>query len=151
MAILTSALAALLILSGLGALAMSVDLIPTEVGLFYGLSGVILLGCGAIVLAVALLIARLDRIVAPRPAPAPPVEPEFAEPPAPEVEPPVRAEAPATDTPHEVGRYEARGTEYAIFSDGTIEVETARGRLRFNSTEEFRAYVEAREAEAGAG
>ena len=57
MAILTSALAALLIRSGLGALAMIVDLIPTEVGLFYGLSGVILLGCGAIVLAVALLIA----------------------------------------------------------------------------------------------
>ena len=126
MAILTCALAALLILSGFGALAMSVDLIPTELGLFYGVSGVMLLGCGAIVLAIAALIARLDRIVAPKPATAP-AEPAI--------------EAPG---PQEVGRYVVRGTEYAIFSDGAIEAETPEGRLRFGSMQEFRAYVETR-------
>ena len=136
MAILTAALAALLILVGLGALAMSVDLIPTEVGLYYGLSGVILVGCGAVVLAVAALIARLDRIVAPRPAPEPAPEPI-----EPVIEPPA---------PHEVGRYVAGGSEYAIFSDGSIEADAAEGRLRFASMEEFRAYVAAREAEAPA-
>jgi hypothetical protein len=130
MAILTSALAALLIFAGLAALAMSVDLIPTEVGLCYGVSGVILLSAGAIVLAVALLIVRLDRIAAPKPAPA--VEPL------------------APPAPHEVGRYVVRGTEYAIFSDGAIEAETGQGRRRFGSMAEFRAYVEARGAEAEA-
>ncbi len=131
MAILTSALAALLILAGLGALAMSVDLIPTEVGLFYGVSGVILLSSGAIVLAVAFLIARLDRIVAPRPAPA--------------VEPVVDA-----PNPQEVGRYVAGGKEYTIFSDGSIIAETEQGALRFESMTEFRAYAQAQGAQVGA-
>ena len=129
MALLTLALAALLILAGLGGLGMSVDLIPTELGLFYGVSGVILLCAGAIVLGVAALIARLDRIVAPKPRPEP---------------------APETAAPFEVSRYVSSGTEYAIFSDGSLVAETENGPLRFGSMAEFRAYVEARVAEPAA-
>jgi hypothetical protein len=125
MALLTCALAALLILAGLAGLAMSVDLIPTELGLYYGVSGIILVGCGAIVLAVAALIARLDRIVAPKPAPA--AAPEAA--------------------PFEVSRYVSGGTEYAIYSDGSLVAETEEGPLRFASMADFRAYVEARTTE----
>ncbi len=130
MALLTSALAALLILVGAGGMAMSVDLIPTELGLFYGLSGVVVSSAGAIVLAVAALIARLDRIVAPKPR---------AEPAA--------AAAPEAAAPFEVSRYVSGGTEYAIFSDGSLVAETDEGPLRFASMTEFRAYVEARTAE----
>jgi hypothetical protein len=133
MALLTCALAALMILAGIGGLAMSVDLIPTELGLFYGVSGVILSSTGGIVLAVAALIARLDRIVAPKPR----AEPE-----------PVAA--PEAATPFEVSRYVSGGTEYAIFSDGSLVAETDSGPLRFGSMAEFRAYVEARAAETAA-
>lgn len=130
MAILTSALAAVLILVGFAGLAMSVDLIPTEVGLFYGISGVVFSSSGAIVLAVAALIAKLDRIVAPKPKVTPPSVVETA------------IEAPVAPGPKEVGRYVAGGTEYAIFADGAIEAETAQGRRRFGSMAEFRGYVE---------
>ena len=129
MALLTLALAAFLILAGLGGLGMSVDLIPTELGLFYGVSGVILLSAGAIVLGVAALIARLDRIVAPKPRSEP---------------------APETAAPFEVSRYVSGGTEYAIFSDGSLVADTQNGPLRFGSMAEFRAYVEARATEAAA-
>ena len=67
MAILSFAIGALLALCGFGSLAMSVNLVPTEMGMLYALSGVILLGCGGISLSVAAMIARIDRIVAPRP------------------------------------------------------------------------------------
>jgi hypothetical protein len=132
MAILTTALAALLILAGLGMLAMSIDLIPTELGLFYGTSGVILVSAGAVVLAIAALIARLNSIVAPKPAPPAPLEPA----------PPAAVEPAIAEPPHEVRRYVVRGTEYAIFSDGSIEAQTDEGRLRFASMAEFRAYLE---------
>ena len=128
MAILTAALAVLMILAGLGALAMSVDLIPTEVGLLYGVSGVILMSAAGIVLAVAALIARLDRIVAPRPEPAP-------------------ADAAPEEEPtglQEIGRYVFRGIEYTLYSDGAIEAETEEGPLHFASMAEFRGYLEAR-------
>lgn len=127
MALLTLALGALLILAGLGGLYLSLDLIPTELGFYYGLSGVILLSAGAVVLAVAALIAKLDRIVAPKPR----AEPEAA-------------------APFEVSRYVSGGIEYAIFSDGSLAAETDDGPLRFGSMTEFRAYVEARTTETAA-
>ena len=129
MALLTLALAALLILAGLGGLAGSVDLIPTELGLFYGLSGVVLLSAGAIVLAVAALIARLDRIVAPQ----------------------KREPAPEAAEPFEVSRYVSGGVEYAIYSDGSLIAQTPEGPIQFASMAEFRAYVEARAGQAAEG
>ena len=47
--------------------------------------------------------------------------------------------------PTEVGRYEAGGASYALFSDGTIEVETETGLHRFGSMEELKAFIEHQE------
>ena len=41
-----------------------------------------------------------------------------------------------------VGRYEAGGASYALFSDGPIEVETETGPHRFGSMEELQAFLE---------
>ncbi len=44
-----------------------------------------------------------------------------------------------------VGRYEAGGASYVLFSDGAIEVETGTGLHRFGSMQELRAFIEAQE------
>ncbi len=49
-----------------------------------------------------------------------------------------------------VGRYEAGEASYVLFSDGTIEVETATGIHRFASMEELKAFVERQDAEKAA-
>ena len=163
MAILSFAIGALLALCGFGSLAMSVNLVPTEMGMLYALSGVILLGCGGISLSVAAMIARIDRIVAPRPRAA---EREPESPPAPPAEPAPRGPSEDDDEvnlnrsghlpslreveqalaepegpPVIVGRYAAGGANYLIFSDGTIEAETDTGGYRFASMSEFKAYL----------
>jgi len=169
MAIFGFVIGALLVAGGLGSLLMAVNLVPTEMGLTYALSGVILIGCGGVALVVAALIARIDRITAPRPAPA------VAPPPTVEPQPPSEAEAPepvADDEevnlnraghlpslhsvekalaepeagPHIVGRYSAGGAKYAIYSDGSIEAETGEGGFRFASMDEFKAYIANRNA-----
>lgn len=171
MAIFGFVIGALLVAGGLGSLLMAVNLVPTEMGLTYALSGVILIGCGGVALVVAALIARIDSITAPRPAPA------VAPPPTVEPQPPSEAEAPepvavADDEevnlnraghlpslqsvekalaepeagPHIVGRYSAGGAKYAIYSDGSIEAETGEGGFRFASMDEFKAYIANRNA-----
>ena len=40
-----------------------------------------------------------------------------------------------------VGRYSAGGADYKIFSDGSIEAETAGGAFRFSSMAEFKSYL----------
>jgi len=76
MAILAFLLGAALIVAGFGCLWASLNLVPTEMGLLYGVCGVIMISCGVIVLAIAALIVRIDRLVAPPremlAAPAPP-------------------------------------------------------------------------------
>lgn len=48
----------------------------------------------------------------------------------------------------EIGRYEANGSHYVLFSDGTIEVTTTSGnRRRFASMQELRDFVERQEAQ----
>ena len=173
MAIFGFVIGALLVAGGLGSLLMAVNLVPTEMGLTYALSGVILIGCGGVALVVAALIARIDRITAPRPAPAEATPPTVE----PQPQPPTEAEAPepvavADDEevnlnraghlpslqsvekalaepeagPHIVGRYSAGGAKYAIYSDGSIEAETGEGGFRFASMEEFKAYIANRNA-----
>ena len=168
MAIFGFCVGALLVVCGFGALAASVNLVPTEMGMLYALSGVILIGCGGISLSVAALIARIDRIVAPRPRAA---EPEPESPPAPPVEPAPRRESEDDDEvnlnrsghlptlrevedaiaepegpPAIVGRYAAGGAKYVIFSDGTIEAETDNGGFRFASMSEFKSYLASRKS-----
>ncbi len=134
MAILTFLLGGLLLAAGGYSLTLSIDLVPTEMGRLYALSGVILLSTASVIWAIGLLIARLDRIVAPRPK-APPPEPA-----------PAVAEAPLA--PEVVARYAMGDAKYVLMSNGAIEAETPEGRLSFASMEEFRAYVATRKAEA---
>ncbi len=51
----------------------------------------------------------------------------------------VIAHAPA---PTVVGRYEAAGTNYAMYSDGSVEAENEHGVFRFGSMSELRAFIE---------
>ncbi|MGU3538755.1 hypothetical protein [Methylobacterium sp. A54F] len=84
-------------------------------------------------------------VAAPAPTPAPPpfevqLEPEPAPEPAPE---PVRTAAPEAPKLEVVGTYASGGNTYVMFSNGSIEAETPRGRFTFNSLDELKAFVEA--------
>jgi hypothetical protein len=141
MAILIFVLGAALFAAGGYLVFLSVDLVPTEMGLFYAMSAVILISASAIVLAMAALIFRLDRIAAPRPkAPAPPSA-DVAPPPAPEV---VTSVAAPEAEPEIIARYNAAGAKYVLFANGAIEAETPDGGMRFASMDEFKAYVASR-------
>ncbi len=149
MAILTFVLGAMLFAAGGYSLYMSVDLIPTEMGQVYALSGVILVSVSFAVWAVAALITRLDRIfVAPRP-PGPPGQPRAAPPENPVVgdgSPSAPSDEPAAPKPEVVARYSADGGVYALLSNGAIEAETPEGALRFASMDEFKAYIASRKS-----
>ncbi len=141
-----------LLLLGLGGWSgtMALDLLPTELGLFYAIAAA-LTGCsGIITLAIGALIRRVDALggrlrfeaaaemaFAPQVAPAARPEPAFE---APETEePPPALEPHAASTPAPVGRYAANGVDYTIFADGTIEAHTAEGLQRYGSMSELRA------------
>jgi len=137
-------------------------------GLLYGVSGVVLLGCGAIVLAIAALIARIGRLISPAativaaPPPAAHVaEPESTAPKIEIKEPPAQATnrappellalAPSGQalsdgraSPQVIGRYAAGASSYVLFSDGAIEAETDAGAMRFASLDDFKSYVATR-------
>ena len=200
MAILIFVLSLVLLVAGLAAGYMSLDLLPTAMGLLYALSGAVAVGLAVLALALGVLIRRIDvltKLV--RQAPAPfteepvlgdaaeplepvPVEPGLVEPAELNVEPepserePVpepdvlaeEAEDPinenraghlptlhdierAIETPKAppslVGRYSAGGASYMIFSDGSIEAETAEGAFKFASMGDFKRFL----ADRGAG
>jgi len=48
----------------------------------------------------------------------------------------------ATDEPAEMGRYQADGTTYVMYSDGSIEAQTDQGIYRFGSMAELKAFFE---------
>jgi len=54
---------------------------------------------------------------------------------------PVKSE-PLVHEPSVVGRYEAAGTSYAMYSDGSVEAENEHGIFRFGSMAELRAFIE---------
>lgn len=62
MAIFVFALALILALSGAGALLLSIDLVPTEVGLLYAGCGVVALSSACVVAAIGALVVRVDRV-----------------------------------------------------------------------------------------
>eukprot|EP01037_Dinobryon_pediforme_P009658 gene9658-9722_t len=64
-----------------------------------------------------------------------------SEKPAPEKPASVKAE-PQHFEPSVVGRYEAAGTSYAMYSDGSVEAENEHGIFRFASMAELRAFIE---------
>ncbi len=75
-----------------------------------------------------------------RPTPAPESLPE----PSPVETPGIPREPGPTpmEAPTVVGRYEANGASYVLFSDGTIEVETDSGTHRFSSMTELKDHIE---------
>jgi hypothetical protein len=78
-------------------------------------------------------LGKLDSTPAPAPGhsetaeEAPPLAPDTAQDPQPEI----------------IGRYEAEGTVYLMFADGTIEAQSEQGLLRFNSMAELKAFLQA--------
>lgn len=89
---------------------------------------------------------------------APALRPSFPTEPEPAAEPsPARRDPasvpeasyppPPTDAaPTVVGRYQANGASYVLFSDGTIEVETEGGTHRFASMADLREHIQRQEA-----
>ncbi len=82
-------------------------------------------------------------------------EPRFPDAKAPAA-PPIQSPFPpsATSTPQEpeaegdgavVGRYEANGTRYALYADGSIEADTGVGVYRFSSITELKTFIDERE------
>jgi hypothetical protein len=156
--------------AGVGFIA-SLDLLTTQIGLLYAICGAVALGAGLVILSLAALAFRIDRLHgailrhgdgARREAEvglAPPIAIEIeTRAPAPEAlakdepaAPPTAAEgAPMEDNAEPattlVGRYSAGGAHYSIFSDGSIEAETDQGAFRFASMSEFKAFVAAKRA-----
>ncbi len=167
MAKVTIALGVVLILAAFGSLWASLNLVPTEMGLLYGVSGVVLLGCGAIVLSIAALIVRIGRLIPPpatlaaAPLSAAPVAAAESAPPRIEVNeplaqaigsaaPPMHSEPleqgslEGRASPKVIGRYAAGAGSYVLFSDGAIEAETDAGAMRFASLDDFKSYVATR-------
>lgn len=66
-------------------------------------------------------------------------------PPAPEPVPSEPLTA-AAEEPAVIGRYEAEGTTYIMFADGSIEAQSERGVARFKSMADLKAYFESQEA-----
>lgn len=84
------------------------------------------------------------------PAPGAPVlsapEPAFDPRPRSGPEAPQAPEPVVVDAPTVVGRYEANGASYVLFSDGTIEVETDSGTHRFASMAALKEHIERQDA-----
>lgn len=77
---------------------------------------------------------ELGREPAPNAAPAKLEEPEPEPEPAPEVE--------FEPRPAIIGSYEAHGTHYTMYADGSIDAETAHGVYRFASMDELKRFIE---------
>ena len=57
--------------------------------------------------------------------------------------------APApTAEPGVIGRYSSGGSDYTLYSDGSIDAQTDQGLFRFESMAELRAYIEAQNAQS---
>jgi hypothetical protein len=200
MAILIFVLSLLLLAAGFASGYLSLDLLPTAMGLLYALAGAVAVALAVVAFALGVLIRRIDVLtklvrkapalfveepvqgVAAEPVGAVLVEPGLVEPAELNVEPepaetePVpepdalaeEAEDPinenraghlptlhdierAIETPKPppslVGRYSAGGANYMIFSDGSIEAETADGAFKFASMGDFKRFLADRSAD----
>ncbi len=54
---------------------------------------------------------------------------------------PAAAAKPPGPPPSLIGRYSAGGADYSIFSDGSIEAQTAQGDFKFASMREFKEFI----------
>ncbi|MDR3463224.1 MAG: hypothetical protein P4L76_13005 [Beijerinckiaceae bacterium] len=84
-------------------------------------------------------VPETEAVEPPAPEPAAPDQPALA---AREPESAPAAPAQAAPEPTEIGRYEADGTSYIMYTDGSIDAQSDAGVFRFNSMAELRAYIE---------
>ena len=176
MAFVVFALSVVLMIAGLASGFMSLDLLPTGVGLLYALGGAVAVSMALMALAVAALIRRVDALTAlvqPQPAnvvdapveTAPAHQAHQAQPieiaPVEDELPPVNENRAgrlptlgeiehAIETPEPppglIGRYSSGGANYMIFDDGSIEAETGEGTFKFASMGDFKRYLADRKA-----
>ncbi len=146
-----------LLLLGWGAAAMWTGwgMVQIERGWSLFIAGAAALAGGAVTLALGLVLARLDQLIAGAPAQSPLAKAAPAPAPGPEnlsawVPPPAKAAerkpAPAPEAapnrapePLEVDRYSSGDTTYVMFSDGSVEVRDAAGARRYRSLADLRA------------
>jgi hypothetical protein len=153
----------MLIVGGLAAMATGWDQILIERGWSLFISGATLVAGGSITISLAAVIGRLDALArsalvlpkktvepmqpsAPRArderagdAPPPPLNATAVQ------SAPSQAPAPPPEplaTPTVIDRYEAGGASYAMYSDGSVEVETEFGVQRYASLAELRNNIE---------
>jgi hypothetical protein len=79
-------------------------------------------------------LARFDAAIGPE-------SPETSEE-APPLAPNSSAEQPAGPQPEVIGRYEAEGTAYVMYADGSIDAQSEQGILRFKSLAELKAFFQ---------
>ena len=131
----------------------ALDLLPTELGFFYANAAALAACAGVITLSIGALIRRVDALGKRMKAPqttavaTPPIEaaqsPIDVTAPArePQEEPVHEDVAPAepvSAAPRLIGRRSANGLDYAIYSDGSVEVNTPDGVRRYASIAELR-------------
>ncbi len=87
--------------------------------------------------------ADITILLAEAEAPAMPAAEELEPEPEPYV-PPIPAAPPAE--PSLIGRYEAEGTAYLMFDDGSIEAQSEAGVFRFASMADLKAFIEEKQA-----
>jgi hypothetical protein len=73
------------------------------------------------------------------------VPPALAAKPAQADHPPVTDAEPAPGEPAVIGRYDAEGTCYIMYADGSIEAQSDQGVARFSSMADLKAYFETQE------
>jgi hypothetical protein len=67
---------------------------------------------------------------------------------APEHEPAPDPEAPASPAPTIIGRYSSGGSDFTLYSDGSIDAQTDQGMFHYGSMAELRAHIESLNAQA---
>jgi len=175
MAIFVFLLSLALFAAGVAAAYLSLDLVPTGLGLLYAFSGAVSVAMAILAFIIGVLVWRIGKLselvrqsVADRS-----VSETSAYEHSPMVPPPFESEAPAqlaedgggaeanraahpSETieaaiaaPSLIGRYSAGGANYMIFNDGSIEAETKEGTFKFGSMIEFKRYLAERRSAKG--
>jgi len=131
----------LLAFAGLSARS-ALDLLPTELGLFYANAAALAACAGIITLSIGALIRRVDalgrRMILPQSLPLAANVAETAPPSETAPEAPIDAEQePAPRSL--IGRRTANGVDYSVYSDGSVEVNAPNGLRRYASMDDLRA------------
>jgi hypothetical protein len=131
----------------------ALNLLPTELGLFYANAAALAACAGVITLSIGALIRRVDvlgrRMILPQAVQLAPNSVETA----PTSEAALATHEAPIDGAHDpaprmlIGRRTSNGVDYSIFSDGSIDVNTPGGVRRYASMDDLRASLAPAEGE----